>query len=72
MKPVPARKIIRALGKIGFLKVRQKGSHVMMRHSDGRMTVVPVHRGEDIGPGLLIEIIKDTKLSKAEFFELLD
>jgi len=44
----------------------------MMRHSDGRMTVVPVHRGEDIGPGLLIEIIKDTKLSKAEFFELLD
>jgi predicted RNA binding protein YcfA (HicA-like mRNA interferase family) len=35
------------------------------------MTVVPVHRGEDIGPGLLIEIIKDTKLSKTEFFELL-
>ena len=71
MKTVPTRKIIKALAKLGFLKVRQKGSHVMMRHPDGRMTVVPVHRGEDIGPGLLIEIIKDTKLSKTEFFELL-
>lgn len=72
MKPVPARKILNALAKLGFLKVRQKGSHVVMRHPDGRMTVVPVHRGEAIGPGLLIEIIKDTKLSKADFSELLD
>ena len=72
MKPLTAKKIIRALGKIGFLKVRQKGSHVIMRHPDGRMTVVPIHRGEDIGPGLLLEIIKDTKLSKEEFLDLLD
>jgi predicted RNA binding protein YcfA (HicA-like mRNA interferase family) len=43
-----------------------------MRHADGRMTVVPIHRGEDIGPGLLLEIIKDTKLSKEEFLDLLD
>jgi len=72
MKPLTAKKIIRALGKIGFLKVRQKGSHVIMRHPDGRMTVVPIHRGENIGPGLLLEIIKDTKLSKEEFLNLLD
>jgi len=72
MKPLTAKKTIRALGKIGFLKVRQKGSHVIMRHPDGRMTVVPIHRGEDIGPGLLLEIIKDTKLSKEEFLDLLD
>jgi len=72
MKPLTAKKIIRALGKIGFLKVRQKGSHVIMRHPDGRMTVVPIHRGENIGPGLLLEIIKDTKLSKEEFLDLLD
>jgi len=72
MKQLSAKKIIRALKKIGFLKVRQKGSHVIMRHPDGRMTVVPIHRGEDIGPGLLLEIIKDTKLSKEEFLDLLD
>ena len=72
MKPLTAKKTIRALGKIGFLKVRQKESHIIMRHPDGRMTVVPIHRGEDIGPGLLLEIIKDTKLSKEEFLDLLD
>jgi predicted RNA binding protein YcfA (HicA-like mRNA interferase family) len=72
MKPLTAKKTIRALRKIGFLKIRQKGSHVIMRHPDGRMTVVPIHKGEDIGPGLLLEIIKDTKLSKEEFFDLLD
>jgi predicted RNA binding protein YcfA (HicA-like mRNA interferase family) len=72
MKPLSAKKIIQVLKKIGFLKVRQKESHVIMRHADGRMTVVPIHRGEDIGPGLLLEIIKDTKLSKEEFLDLLD
>jgi predicted RNA binding protein YcfA (HicA-like mRNA interferase family) len=72
MKPLPAKKVIRALEKIGFQKIRQKGSHLIMRHSDGRMTVIPIHQGEDIGPGLLLEIIKDTKLSKKEFFDICD
>jgi len=72
MKALSAKKILRALKKIGFRKIRQKGSHAIMRHPDGRMTVVPVHKGEDIGPGLLLEIIKDTKLSKEEFIDLLD
>ena len=72
MKPLSAKKTIRVLEKIGFRKIRQKGSHVIMRHSDGRMTVVPIHKGEDIGPGLLLEIIKDAKLSKEEFFDLVD
>jgi predicted RNA binding protein YcfA (HicA-like mRNA interferase family) len=69
MKTISAKKIIRILEKIGFQKIRQKGSHVVMRHPDGRMSVIPVHKGEDIGPGLLLEIIKDTKLSKNEFFK---
>jgi len=72
MKLLTAKRIIQVLKRIGFLKVRQKGSHVIMRHPDGRMTVVPIHRGEDIGPGLSLEIIKDTKLSKKEFLDLLD
>jgi predicted RNA binding protein YcfA (HicA-like mRNA interferase family) len=72
MKTLSAQKTIRALKKLGFQKIRQKGSHVVMRHRDGRMTVVPIHKGEDIGPGLLLEIIKDAKLSREEFFDLLD
>ncbi len=71
LKPQPASKIIKALSKIGFKIVRKHGSHVVLKHPDGRLTVVPVHAGEEIGRGLLNKIIKDTGLSKEEFLELL-
>ncbi len=34
-----------------------------MQHSDGRQTVVPVHAGEVIGPGLLRKILNQTELA---------
>lgn len=34
--------------------------------------VVPVHAGEKIGIGLVLKIIKDAKLSREEFLELLE
>ncbi|MEM2999812.1 MAG: type II toxin-antitoxin system HicA family toxin [Candidatus Bathyarchaeia archaeon] len=71
LKPQPAKKVIKALSKIGFKIVRKHGSHVVLKHSDGRITVVPVHAGEEIGSGLLSKIIKDTGLSKEEFLKLL-
>ena len=39
-----------------------------MRHDDGRCTVVPVHAGETLGPGLLLQILKDTELDKSDLF----
>ncbi|MEM3377561.1 MAG: type II toxin-antitoxin system HicA family toxin [Candidatus Bathyarchaeia archaeon] len=63
--------MIKALSKIGFKIVRKHGSHVVLKHSDGRITVVPVYAGEEIGSGLLSKIIKDTGLSKEEFLKLL-
>jgi len=57
LKPVASEKLIRALEKIGFAEARQKGSHVFLKHPDGRATVVPVHKGEEIGRGLLRKII---------------
>ena len=45
--------IIRALERGGFAVVRVRGSHHFPRHPDDRATVVPVHAGETIGPGLL-------------------
>jgi len=38
-----------------------------MRHPDGRRTVVPVHTGETIGPGLLSKILKDAEIAAEEF-----
>ena len=39
-------------------------------HSDGRKTVVPVHGDEELGKGLLIEILKQIKLSRDEYDKL--
>jgi len=72
LKPLPSRKVIKALESLGFKKIRQKGSHVFFKHLDGRATVVPIHKGEDIGRGLLRNIIKDTGLTKEDFLRLIE
>jgi len=71
LRPIPAEKLIKALTKVGFKPVRQRGSHVILKHNDGKVTVVPVHRGEEIGRGLLSKIIKDAGLTREEFLKLL-
>ncbi len=63
--------VVRALGKAAFDVVRIKGSHHFLQHPDGRATVVPVHSGETIGPGLMSKILRDTELSREELIELL-
>ncbi|HHS96672.1 MAG TPA: type II toxin-antitoxin system HicA family toxin [Chloroflexi bacterium] len=63
--------VVGALRKAGFEIVRQKGSHVFLRHPDGRSTVVPLHAGETIGPGLLRKIIRDAEMTREEFRSLL-
>ncbi len=57
--------------RAGFEQARQRGSHVILKHSDGRTTVVPVHRGEDIGPGLLRKILRESEITPEEFLDLL-
>lgn len=56
------REVLAALRKHGFVPVRVRGSHHFVRHADGRTTVVPVHRGEVLGPGLLASIARDCEL----------
>jgi predicted RNA binding protein YcfA (HicA-like mRNA interferase family) len=63
--------VVRALQKADFEVVRQRGSHVYMRHADGRATVVPVHKGEDLGRGILSKILRDVELSRQEFRKLI-
>lgn len=63
--------LIAALAKAGFAVVRIRGSHHFLRHEDGRGTVVPVHSGEVIGPGLLHKILRECQLSVDEIREFL-
>jgi predicted RNA binding protein YcfA (HicA-like mRNA interferase family) len=72
LKPVKAEIVIKALNRIGFQPVRQRGSHLIMKHPDGRSIVIPVHPGEELGRGILLEIIRDLRMSKENFLELLN
>jgi predicted RNA binding protein YcfA (HicA-like mRNA interferase family) len=56
------KELMKCLKGHGFLLVRVHGSHHVMQHPDGRQTVVPVHAGETIGPGLLRKILNQTEL----------
>ena len=69
---LPGETIIRALEKAGFQVVRQESSHVRLRHSDGRVTTVPVHAHQDVSRGLLRKILRDAELSREEFLALLN
>jgi predicted RNA binding protein YcfA (HicA-like mRNA interferase family) len=61
--------LIRVLKKLGFYEVRQKGSHICFKHADGRFTLVPHHGGEDIGKGLLRQILREVELTPEEFLK---
>ena len=65
------KELIAALAKAGFATARVKGSHYFLQHPDGRTTVVPVHSGETIGPGLLSKILRDCELSREELHKSL-
>lgn len=68
---VTGMQLIAALRRAGFETLRIKGSHHFLAHADGRRTVVPVHRGETIGVGLMAQILRDCNLSREELEELL-
>lgn len=69
---VSGKDVVKALSRIGYEVVRQRGSHLRLKdltnHSHKPITV-PLHK--ELKPGLLRKIIKDTNLSVGEFIELL-
>ena len=64
---ISGRKLCKIVEKLGFEKVHHVGSHARYIHPDGRKTVVPVHGNEELGKGLLIEILKQIKLSREDY-----
>ena len=61
------REVVSILVSLGFVEVRQRGSHCQYRHPDGRGTTVPFHAGRDISPLLLRKIAQDIGLTLVEF-----
>ena len=63
------REVVVRLENLGFVEVRQRGSHKQYRHADGRCTTVPFHAGRDVSPILLRQIAKDIGLTVEEFVQ---
>ena len=57
---------------LGFVAVRQKGSHVFYRHADGRTTTIPNHPGKDLARPLIREILREIELTPDQFKEELE
>ena len=68
---IKGKELIRALERAGFVVERTHGSHVFLKHPDGRATTVPVHSRETLGPGLLRAILRDVELSADQLKQLL-
>lgn len=62
--------MMNALHLIGFVQVSQKGSHVKLRHTDGRVVIVPNHR--ELAQGTMRSILRQAGLSVDEFRKLVD
>lgn len=68
---IKGKELKKFCGKLGFTVSRQRGSHIRMKHADGRVTTIPVHSGKDIPQGLLRKIIReDLEISTEEFLSL--
>lgn len=62
-----SEEVVAILVLLGFVEVRQRGSHKQFRNPDGRGTTVPFHHGKDVSPILLRQIAKDVGLTVDEF-----
>lgn len=68
---VKAKILLKTLIKLGFEKHHQIGSHIQLKHADGRRTTVPYHPSKEIRKGTLRGIIRDIDLSVEEFIRAL-
>ena len=58
--------------RLGFERIRQKGSHVFYRHSDGRTTTVPHHGARVLARPLINEILREIEISMDDYNKYLE
>ena len=69
---ISSEQLITALNKVGFVFIRQKGSHLRLeKQTDKGIIKLTVPRHRMIKRGTLREIIKDAGLTVEEFIKLL-
>jgi len=63
LKIINSKKMEKLLLRLGFEKVRQKGSHAFYRHADGRTTTMPHHKARMLARPLIREILREIKIT---------
>jgi predicted RNA binding protein YcfA (HicA-like mRNA interferase family) len=61
------RQVLKAFERLGFVEIHRKGSHVKMRHADGRTIVFPFH--DEVDRFTLKGALRDAGVSVEEFLE---
>lgn len=62
------RQVVRALRRLGFEEVSRKGSHVKMKHSDGRLIVFPFH--DEVDRFTLKGTLADAEIEIVDFLKV--
>ena len=69
LPPLKAREVVKGLQRMGFEKVRQKGSHAIFHHQDCRRAPIPIHPAKTISPYFLSDILKRLEIDEDEFLQ---
>ena len=64
--PYKSDEVLRKLRRAGFVERRSSGSHIVLRHPDGRQTYVAMHPG-DIPTGTMRAILRQAGFTEDEF-----
>ncbi len=71
LNPLPAKKMVKILLRLGFQEIRTKGSHHFFFNLTTRKTAtIPMHGNEYLSIGILKEILRDIDLSVKEYEQL--
>ena len=69
LPPLKTRQVVKGLQKMGFEKVRQRGSHAIFHHQDCRRAPIPIHPTKTISPYFLSDILKRLEIDEDEFLQ---
>ena len=61
------RQVLSALRRLGFVEIHRKGSHVKMKHADGRIMVFPYH--DQVDRYTLKGALQDADIDLEEFLK---
>jgi len=67
--PYKPKEVLKVLIRLGFIEQRQSGSHILLEHPDGRVTIVAMH-GKTMKKGTFRSILKDAKMTEQDFRNL--